>query len=89
MSSPAKNAYLIVYNLACAGGWGYILLACISHILAGDKPQALYDEVEQVLQIVQTAALMEVGALLFSIGVCGSIWLRGGIINCRGHPRPV
>ncbi|CAM9772355.1 unnamed protein product, partial [Hapterophycus canaliculatus] len=60
MSSPVKNAYLIAYNLACAGGWGYVLLACISHILSGDKPQALYDEVEKVLQIVQTAALMEV-----------------------------
>lgn len=60
-SSPVKNAYLVGYNLACAGGWGYVLLACIRHILAGSEPQALYDEVENVLQIVQTAALMEVG----------------------------
>lgn len=60
MPSSVKNAYLIGYNLACAGGWAYVLLACISHILAGNEPQALYDEVEKVLQIVQTAALMEV-----------------------------
>ena len=60
MPSPVKDAYLVVYNLACAGGWSYVLLACVSHILAGSEPQALYDEVEKVLQVVQTAALMEV-----------------------------
>lgn len=60
MPSPVKDAYLVVYNLACAGGWSYVLLACASHILAGSEPQALYDEVEMVLQVVQTAALMEV-----------------------------
>lgn len=64
MSSPVKDAYLVVYNLACAGGWSFVLLACISHILAGSEPQALYDEVEMVLQVVQTAALMEVRACL-------------------------
>lgn len=62
MASGVKNAYLIAYNLACAGGWSYVLLACVSHILAGSEPQALYDEVETVLQVVQTAALMEVRA---------------------------
>lgn len=61
MSSPVKDVYLIAYNLACASGWSYVLFACVSHILAGNEPQALYDEVEKVLQIVQTAALMEVG----------------------------
>lgn len=60
MPSPVKDAYLVVYNLACAGGWSYVLLACVSHILAGSEPQALYDEIEKVLQVVQTAALMEV-----------------------------
>ncbi|CAM9642812.1 unnamed protein product [Pylaiella littoralis] len=73
MSSSLKNAYLVGYNLACAGGWGYVLLACIRHILAGSEPQALYDEVEKVLQIVQTAALMEV--LHAMLGVVRSPWM--------------
>lgn len=55
-----KSMYLVVYNMACAAGWGYVLLSCIKHVVDGGEPQALYNEVEQVLQIVQTAALMEV-----------------------------
>ena len=59
-----KDAYLVVYNVACACGWGFVLLACIRHIMEGrNEPEALYSEVEQVLQVVQTAALMEVGRL--------------------------
>eukprot|EP00752_Nemacystus_decipiens_P017800 g15959.t1 len=73
MPSPVKDAYLVVYNLACAGGWGYVLLACASHILAGSEPQALYDEVEKVLQAVQTAALMEVMHAM--LGVVRSPWI--------------
>lgn len=50
----------MVYNVACAAGWGYILLQCIRHIVAGSYPSELYDDVAQVLQIVQSAAIMEV-----------------------------
>ncbi|CAM9677997.1 unnamed protein product [Ectocarpus fasciculatus] len=73
MASPVKDVYLIAYNLACASGWGYVLFVCVSHILAGNEPQALYDEVEKVLQIVQTAALMEV--LHAMLGVVRSPWV--------------
>lgn len=55
-----KNLYLVAYNLGCAAGWGYILLSCLKNIAMGTGPQELYNETEQVLQIVQTAALMEV-----------------------------
>lgn len=57
-----KKLYLLGYNFACAAGWAYVLVACVKHIVTGksEQPQALYDEVEQVLQIVQTAAIMEV-----------------------------
>lgn len=58
--SSLKSAYLVAYNAACAAGWGYVLMGCIQHIAAGSDPQELYNDVEQVLQIVQTAALMEV-----------------------------
>ncbi|CAN0213630.1 unnamed protein product [Ectocarpus sp. 4 AP-2014] len=73
MGSPVKDVYLIAYNLACASGWSYVLFVCVSHILAGNEPQALYDEVEKVLQIVQTAALMEV--LHAMLGVVRSPWV--------------
>lgn len=57
-----KDTYLVIYNVSCAFGWGYVLFACIRHVMEGrNEPQALYNEVEQVLQVVQTAALMEVG----------------------------
>lgn len=55
-----KNVYLVAYNVGCAAGWGYILLQCLKNIAMGTGPQELYNETEQVLQIVQTAALMEV-----------------------------
>lgn len=59
-----KDGYLVVYNVACASGWGVVLFACIRHVMEGrNEPQVLYSEVEQVLQVVQTAALMEVGRL--------------------------
>lgn len=59
-----KDGYLVLYNMGCASGWGFVLLACIRHVMEGrNEPQALYSEVEQVLQVVQTAALMEVGRL--------------------------
>lgn len=58
--------YLLAYNVICAGGWAYVLVACVKHLISGngEKPQALYDEVEQVLQIVQTAAIMEVRTIV-------------------------
>lgn len=65
-----KNMYLVAYNGACAAGWGYVLLSCIKHIVDRSEPQALYNEVEQVLQIVQTGALMEVCCRVFcAVGV--------------------
>lgn len=66
-----KNLYLLGYNGACAAGWAYVLFVCVKH-LAGDKgdPQAVYDDVEKVLQIVQTAAIMEVSGSDFSCFCC-------------------
>lgn len=65
MLSP-KKFYLLAYNLACAAGWGYVLAVSLKHVVAAAvessnlDPQAVYDDVEQVLQVVQTAAAMEV-----------------------------
>ena len=58
--SSVKNVYLVAYNVGCAAGWGYILLQCLKNIAMGTGPQELYNQTEQVLLIVQTAALMEV-----------------------------
>lgn len=60
-----KNLYLLAYNLSCAAGWAYVLLLSIRHIATRSgnfDAQAVYDEVELVLQVVQTAAIMEVRA---------------------------
>lgn len=84
MPSPVKDAYLVVYNLACAGGWSYVLLACVSHILAGSEPQALYDEVEKVLQVVQTAALMEVRLCLLATTVI--VCLQCAVFSTESPP---
>lgn len=72
--SSLKNLYLLGYNVACAAGWAYVLITCAQHIVSGksEQPQALYDEVEQVLKIVQTAAIMEVLHAL--LGVVRSPW---------------
>ena len=55
-----KNLYLVSYNLACATGWCFVLFSCLKNFAEQAEPQALYDDVEKALQIVQTAALMEV-----------------------------
>lgn len=61
--------YLLAYNVACAAGWGYVLLACVRHLVSGGgsgEPQVLFDEVEQVLQVAQTAAVMEVSSFVLA-----------------------
>lgn len=64
----------MVYNVACAAGWGYILLECIRHIVAGSDPDKLYGDVAQVLQIVQSAAIMEVRETLCYILLRGKFY---------------
>lgn len=86
--SSLKNLYLLGYNVACAAGWAYVLITCAQHIVSGksEQPQALYDEVEQVLKIVQTAAIMEVtnlACLAFENDVTLPLSRRSSV-NLRG-----
>ncbi|CAM9353587.1 unnamed protein product [Choristocarpus tenellus] len=70
--SMIKNAYLTIYNMASALAWGSILISCVRNVIVGSSTQDLYNEVEIVLQIVQTAALMEI--LHSMLGLVRSPW---------------
>lgn len=62
----ASKGYLVLYNLACAAGWSFIIYEMAQHFMAapkGDYWQAastLYPRVEKPLKIVQTAAILEI-----------------------------
>lgn len=53
-------AYLVAYNVASAVGWALILKLVVEAWLAGDSPAALYGKVGLLLQVVQSAAALEV-----------------------------
>lgn len=59
--------YLFVYNLASAAGWAYVLFLAIVALIAGKAPFPFYETVKFPLQLVQTAALLELFHSLFGI----------------------
>eukprot|EP01041_Mallomonas_annulata_P002213 gene2213-4301_t len=60
------QAYLLVYNIASAVGWACVLLICIKHIASGSL-DSLWDEVNMILKVVQTAACLEVLHSIFGL----------------------
>jgi very-long-chain (3R)-3-hydroxyacyl-CoA dehydratase len=54
------SAYLVAYNLASAVGWALILKLVVESWLAGESPAVLYGKAGVLLQVVQTAAALEV-----------------------------
>lgn len=52
--------YLIVYNLASAAGWAYVLFICFTALNAGNSATELWEKLNDPLTIVQTGALMEI-----------------------------
>lgn len=56
----AKSAYLILYNLASAAGWGAILFLAVQHRLADKPAKALWSSIDLLLTVTQTAAFMEI-----------------------------
>lgn len=57
--SPLK-LYLVVYNLASAAGWAYVLYLCFNSYAAGESASELWVKLNDPLTIVQTGALMEI-----------------------------
>jgi very-long-chain (3R)-3-hydroxyacyl-CoA dehydratase len=59
MASMSK-LYLLAYNLACVSGWLYVLVLIALHYQRGHKHETLYAQIHRPLQIVQTAAILEI-----------------------------
>lgn len=55
-----SSIYLIVYNLAQAVGWTLITVKMLFHLLFRKTCVGLYDEVELLLNLFQTLALLEI-----------------------------
>ncbi|KAL8572571.1 hypothetical protein ACOMHN_017205 [Nucella lapillus] len=54
------KAYLILYNVAQMLGWTALMVKMVEHLIREKKSTKLYAEVEFILQIFQTAAVMEI-----------------------------
>ncbi|XP_076437785.1 very-long-chain (3R)-3-hydroxyacyl-CoA dehydratase 2-like [Babylonia areolata] len=54
------KAYLIAYNVAQMVGWTFLMVKMVQHLIREKKATKLYGEVEPVLQIFQTAAVLEI-----------------------------
>lgn len=70
--SAIVAAYLVLYNVLCTLGWGYVLVISATHISNGTYLTELWPAVKLPLKIVQTAACMEVIHAL--IGLVKSPW---------------
>ncbi|KAJ1423934.1 tyrosine phosphatase-like protein, partial [Ochromonadaceae sp. CCMP2298] len=64
--------YLVVYNVACCLGWGFVLFVCAKHAHANSIDQ-MWPELEMGLKVVQTAAVLEVVHSL--VGLVKSPWV--------------
>ena len=64
--NPLKTAYLLLYNLICTAGWAYVLYVCVKNMRA-DTIDKIWTETEQILKIVQTMAVLEIGHNIFNI----------------------
>lgn len=59
-----KNVYLVTYNVAMFGGWGYIFYNMVNHLLEDGNPKeaikTLYPVVQGALVVFQTGAIAEI-----------------------------
>ncbi|WAR17190.1 HACD2-like protein [Mya arenaria] len=56
---PSVLAYLIAYNVAQVMGWSAIMLALVSHVAMERDFKGVYEKVAPLLNIFQTAAVLE------------------------------
>jgi hypothetical protein len=57
---PIIKFYLIAYNFLSCYGWLAVLYQTIDHLLLTNDYEGVYPVVVQLLQVVQTAAILEV-----------------------------
>eukprot|EP00596_Hydrurales_sp_CCMP1899_P003293 CAMPEP_0119035764 /NCGR_PEP_ID=MMETSP1177-20130426/2969_1 /TAXON_ID=2985 /ORGANISM="Ochromonas sp, Strain CCMP1899" /LENGTH=90 /DNA_ID=CAMNT_0006994487 /DNA_START=132 /DNA_END=401 /DNA_ORIENTATION=- len=69
--SKVGVAYLMIYNLFAAFGWGNILLICVQHIYEGSI-DTLWEDVHVYLKVFQTMACLEI--LHSMVGLVKSPW---------------
>lgn len=84
------SRYLLVYNLSLCLGWAYVLYLTYGAIKEGGNTGGVYPVVKIPLQVVQTAAIMEVLHSLLGIvkspvsitamQVASRLWIVWGII---------
>lgn len=78
MAGTLGKLYLILYNLACIGGWGYCLFLSVTALRDGKSAAELWSGgLEFPLVAVQTAAVMEIVHAL--IGLVRSPWMTVAI----------
>ncbi|KAI8776810.1 very-long-chain (3R)-3-hydroxyacyl-CoA dehydratase 2 [Biomphalaria glabrata] len=54
------TAYLVAYNVSQMLGWTVMMIIMVSHIFKTHSYLLLYEDVERILQICQTAAILEI-----------------------------
>jgi very-long-chain (3R)-3-hydroxyacyl-CoA dehydratase len=57
--------YLIIYNFAMCGGWGYLLYLTIMNYVEGKGPEKVLETIYSPLKIFQTGAILEIFHALF------------------------
>ncbi|KAL4218276.1 hypothetical protein ACF0H5_023012 [Mactra antiquata] len=58
--NPVAVAYLVAYNVAQVMGWSAIFFIIVSHIFTEREVKGLYQKVAPLLNIFQTAAVLEI-----------------------------
>ena len=69
--SAIIRLYLVVYNILCILGWGYIDYLLINHFFHGGDLSGVWPIVELPLKIVQTAVALEIFHAVLG-------WVRSG-----------
>ncbi|BFZ11101.1 hypothetical protein BsWGS_14140 [Bradybaena similaris] len=58
--SSLTKAYLVAYNVSQMLGWSAIMLIVVNYLLTKNTVVLMYKEIEPILQVCQTAAILEV-----------------------------
>ena len=62
-TNPLKKVYLIAYNSILTCSWALVLMKALVHVSEKKSFVGLYEEVEFLLKVSQTAAVCEVSGI--------------------------
>ncbi|RUS88985.1 hypothetical protein EGW08_003232 [Elysia chlorotica] len=71
--NPVIKAYLVAYNVVQMLGWLALLVIMLSHVISKRSIVGLYKQVEDILLICQTAAVLEIVHSM--VGLVRSNWV--------------